>query len=48
MTNVGAMIERWQAGDEQAAEALYNHFRDRTFHLVYGLLGDVAEKEKVL
>jgi RNA polymerase sigma-70 factor (ECF subfamily) len=47
MIDVGAMIERWQTGDERAAEALYNHFRDRTFHLAYGLLGDVAEAEEV-
>jgi RNA polymerase sigma-70 factor (ECF subfamily) len=46
MTEIGAMVQRWQAGDERAAEALYNRFRNRTFHLAYGLLGDAAEAEE--
>ncbi len=46
MTDVSAMVERWQGGDERAAEALYNHFRDRTFYLAFGLLGDGAEAEE--
>jgi RNA polymerase sigma-70 factor (ECF subfamily) len=45
--DVVAMIERWMGGDERAAEALYNHFRDRMFRLAYGLLGDPAEAEDV-
>jgi RNA polymerase sigma-70 factor (ECF subfamily) len=46
MTDVSVLVERWQRGDERAAEALYNHFRDRTFYLAYGLLGDVADAEE--
>lgn len=46
MTNIDSLIVRWQAGDERAAEALYNAHRDRTFRLAYGLLGDPAEAEE--
>lgn len=46
MTDIAAMVQRWQAGDERAAEALYSHFRERTFHLAYGLLGDPVEAEE--
>jgi RNA polymerase sigma-70 factor (ECF subfamily) len=46
MTDVSAMVKRWQAGDERAAAALYNHFRDRAFYLAYGLLGDGADAEE--
>ncbi|MCA9994404.1 MAG: sigma-70 family RNA polymerase sigma factor [Anaerolineales bacterium] len=40
------LIQRWQAGDERAAEALYQQHYRRVFHLAYGLLGDVAEAEE--
>jgi RNA polymerase sigma-70 factor (ECF subfamily) len=46
MTDVTAQIARWQAGDERAAEALYDHHRERTFRLAYGLLGDRADAEE--
>jgi len=46
MADVNAWIQRWQAGDERAAEALYNHHRNSTFRLAYGLLGDSAEAEE--
>ncbi len=46
MIDVGAMVQRWQHGDERAAEMLYNHFRERTFHLAYGLLGDPTDAEE--
>ncbi len=39
LQQIDIWIERWQDGDERAAEALYNHFRDVTFRLAYGLLG---------
>jgi RNA polymerase sigma-70 factor (ECF subfamily) len=42
-----ALIERWRAGDERAAQALYDHFWDRTFWLAYGLLGDADDAEEV-
>lgn len=47
MIAVSALIERWQAGDERAAQALYDHFWDRTFWLAYGLLGDPDDAEEV-
>ena len=36
---LNAWIQRWQDGDERAVELIYNHFRDQTFRLAYGLLG---------
>jgi RNA polymerase sigma-70 factor (ECF subfamily) len=47
MIPISALIERWQAGDERAAQALYDHFWDRTFWLAYGLLGDADDAEEV-
>jgi RNA polymerase sigma-70 factor (ECF subfamily) len=47
MTTLSALIQRWQAGDESAGEALYNDHRDRVFRLAYGLLGDAADAEEV-
>ena len=47
MVAISALIERWQAGDERAAQALYDHFWDRTFWLAYGLLGDPDDAEEV-
>ena len=46
MPDVSALIERWQAGDERAAEALYNHHRNSIFRLAYGLLGESADAEE--
>jgi RNA polymerase sigma-70 factor (ECF subfamily) len=43
---VNAWIERWKRGDERAAEALYDHFRDATFRLAYGLLGQAGDAEE--
>jgi RNA polymerase sigma-70 factor (ECF subfamily) len=47
MIAISALIERWQAGDERAAQALYDHFWDRTFWLAYGLLGNADDAEEV-
>ena len=46
MPDLEALIQRWQTGDERAAEALYNQFREQTLRLAYGLLGDPAEAEE--
>ncbi len=46
MTDINALIERWQAGDQRAAEALYNHHRESTFRLAYGILGNPADAEE--
>lgn len=47
MVDVSHMIARWRAGDERAAEALYNHFREPTYRLAYGMLGDGGDAEEV-
>lgn len=47
MPNIDVLIERWQGGDERAAEALYNHHRESLFRLAYGLLGSPADAEEV-
>jgi RNA polymerase sigma-70 factor (ECF subfamily) len=41
------LIQRWRAGDERAAEALYNRFHEGLFHLAYGLLSDASDAEEV-
>jgi RNA polymerase sigma-70 factor (ECF subfamily) len=46
MADIGAFIQRWQAGDERAAEAIYNQYRESTFRLAYGLLGSAADAEE--
>ncbi|MBN1217314.1 MAG: sigma-70 family RNA polymerase sigma factor [Anaerolineae bacterium] len=46
MTDTNTLIKRWQAGDQRAAEALYNCYRDQTFRLAYGLLGNPADAEE--
>jgi len=45
-THTSAYIERWQRGDERAAELLYNQFREQTFRLAYGLLGHREDAEE--
>lgn len=47
MSNIDVFIERWQAGDERAAEAIYNQYRGVTFGLAYSLLDDAADAEEV-
>jgi RNA polymerase sigma-70 factor (ECF subfamily) len=46
MTDPTALIQRWQAGDQRAAEALYYQHRESTFRLAYGLLGNAADAEE--
>ncbi len=46
MTDINALIKRWQSGDQRAAEALYNHHREQTFRLAYGILGNPADAEE--
>ena len=48
MVNSEAWIERWRAGDERAAEAIYNHYRNGLFRLAYVLLGDREDAEEVM
>ncbi len=46
MTDINALIERWQSGDQRAAETLYNSHREQTFRLAYGILGNPADAEE--
>ena len=46
MPDIDALIQRWQAGDQRAAEALYDHHREPVFRLAYVLLGDPADAEE--
>lgn len=47
MNDLNALIKRWQAGDEWAAAAIYNHYRGTVYGLAYGLLSDAADAEEV-
>ncbi|MCP5097596.1 MAG: sigma-70 family RNA polymerase sigma factor [Chloroflexi bacterium] len=47
MKHLDTWIERWQQGDERAAEAIYNAHRDPTFRLAYGLLANREDAEEV-
>ena len=46
MEHIIAYIERWQRGDERAAELLYNYYREPTYRLAYGLLGHREDAEE--
>jgi len=46
MSNLEILIERWRAGDQRAAEAIYNLYRDRTFRLAYALLANPEDAEE--
>jgi RNA polymerase sigma-70 factor (ECF subfamily) len=46
MPDIDSLVQRWQEGDEWAAEALYNNYRESTFRLAYGLLGDRGDAEE--
>jgi RNA polymerase sigma-70 factor (ECF subfamily) len=47
MSDISTLIKRWQAGDERAAEAIYDQYCDSAFRLAYTLLGDAADAEEV-
>ena len=44
--SLNAWIDRWRRGDERAAELIYDHFRDQTYRLAYGLLGHREDAEE--
>jgi RNA polymerase sigma-70 factor (ECF subfamily) len=46
-SHIAILIERWRAGDERAAEGLYQHNAELMYRLAYGLLGDPADAEEV-
>jgi len=47
MPDIHSLIEHWRGGDQRAASALYNAYRELTVRLAYGLLGDVKDAEDV-
>jgi RNA polymerase sigma-70 factor (ECF subfamily) len=47
MADLSTLIQRWQRGDERAAEAIYNHHRETIFRLAYGLLANSSDAEEV-
>ena len=46
MMNLEALIEQWRDGDQRAAESIYNQYREQTFRLAYGLLGNMEDAEE--
>jgi RNA polymerase sigma-70 factor (ECF subfamily) len=46
MADLGALIERWQAGDERAAEGIYNQCWNSTLALACALLDNSADAEE--
>jgi RNA polymerase sigma-70 factor (ECF subfamily) len=47
MFNLDESIAAWRAGDQRAAESIYNLYRDRTFRLAYALVGNSEDAEEV-
>jgi DNA-directed RNA polymerase specialized sigma24 family protein len=47
MSDLPGLIQRWQAGDESAAEAIYSQYWDSTFILAHSLLDNPADAEEV-
>ena len=48
MADIEVLIERWRNGDERAAEALYNQYRESIYRLAYALLNDGGDAEEVM
>ncbi len=46
MTHLDTLIERWKAGEDRAAEEIYNLHRERVYRLSYGLLGNPEDAEE--
>jgi RNA polymerase sigma-70 factor, ECF subfamily len=46
MPDIDVLIQRWQSGDQHAAETLFNHFREQVYRLAYGLLSEPADAEE--
>ena len=45
MPDLHVLIRRWQAGDERAAQAIYERFWDSSLGLAYTLLDDLADAD---
>ena len=48
LSDVITLVQCWQAGDERAAEALYDQHRGLVFSLARALLDDPADAEEVM
>jgi RNA polymerase sigma-70 factor (ECF subfamily) len=48
MSDIMALVRRWQSGDERAAEDLYDQHRGLVFSLACALLDDPADAEEVM
>ena len=46
MSDIHVLIRRWQAGDERAAQAIYDRFWDSSLSLAYSLLDNLADAEE--
>jgi RNA polymerase sigma-70 factor (ECF subfamily) len=46
MPDIDILIQRWQSGEQCAAEALYQQHREQIYRLAYGLLGETADAEE--
>ena len=47
MSDTLGLINRWQGGEQRAAELLYDQNRNRVYRLAYGLLGNAEDAEEV-
>ena len=47
MIDTQDLIERWQAGEEKAAQLLYEQHQARMYRLAYGLMGNAQDAEEV-
>ena len=46
MMNLEALVERWRAGDQRAAESIYGLYKEQTFRLAYAILGNSEDAEE--
>jgi RNA polymerase sigma-70 factor (ECF subfamily) len=46
MEHIDHLIDRWIAGDQGAAEEIYNLYKTRLYRLAYGVLGDEGDAEE--
>ncbi len=46
MPTLENLLARWRDGDQRAAEAIYDLYRERTFRLAFGLLGNREDAEE--
>jgi RNA polymerase sigma-70 factor (ECF subfamily) len=44
----GRLVERLKAGDEEALEAIFNHYSARLYNIAHRILGDASDAEEVI